>query len=265
MEIKRLPLLFERVRDLNDEYSRLDELDSEEMKLEFVPLLQEIQQVFIRIDDDLKDNLKEYLKQKSALQGFLKDSRNLHDELVSGGVFTKQEISQYTVEPLKCFNQELEAQGSSSSLSVKAKKSVRFKDGLIDPPSSSSFDPSLDLLKLNLFQTDNESVISTLTDDLSNRELFIQNQQQILQQDSMLEDLSASVRTQYSMGTTINEELDDHMIILNDLEQMIEGTGAKLDRGMRRVGIVNTKIRELGPCYIIAVLLIILILLLIFL
>ncbi|CDH10666.1 related to Syntaxin-8 [Zygosaccharomyces bailii ISA1307] len=102
-----------------------------------------------------------------------------------------------------------------------------------------------------------------ISPQVSNQELFIQQQQQILEQDSHLERLSSSIRTTHNISLSINDEVtDQNDQVLNDLENLLDNGGRNLDRAKRRLMSFERSAKENAPCFIIFVLILILILLL---
>lgn len=99
--------------------------------------------------------------------------------------------------------------------------------------------------------------------DTSNREMFAQHQQQLLQQDENLDALHESIRVQHSMGRNINDELDDHLILLNDLERGVDDSSSRMGRASLRLKDFRTRVSENGSLVTIIVLSVILILLLV--
>lgn len=108
---------------------------------------------------------------------------------------------------------------------------------------------------------DDESV-ATL-ESVPDRQIFAQHQQQILTQDENLGFLHDSVKRQHQMGVDINHEIDDHLILLNDLEEGVERSHHLLNNATRRIKSFRQKCRENGSLVTIIVLTIILILLLV--
>ncbi|KAK6462426.1 hypothetical protein DFJ63DRAFT_154432 [Scheffersomyces coipomensis] len=106
--------------------------------------------------------------------------------------------------------------------------------------------------------TDTESF-----DTQTNQQMFAQHQQIIHEQDSDLDLLHESVRRQHSMGMAINTELDDHIIILNDLESGIDQAQYRLNTATRRLNDFRKTCKENGSLVTIVVLTVILILLLV--
>lgn len=102
-----------------------------------------------------------------------------------------------------------------------------------------------------------------ISPQVTNQELFIQQQQQILEQDSHLERLSSSIRTTHNISLSINDEVtEQNEQVLNDLENLLDNGGRNLDRAKRRLMSFERSAKENAPCFIIFVLILILILLL---
>lgn len=97
----------------------------------------------------------------------------------------------------------------------------------------------------------------------TNPELFAQHQQQILAQEEDLGELHGSVRRQHNMGLQINDELEDHMMILDDLEQGVGDSLNRLDRAAKRLAAFRKKCQENGSLLSVVILTVILILLLV--
>lgn len=99
---------------------------------------------------------------------------------------------------------------------------------------------------------------------VSNQEIFIQQQQQLLQQDSYLNAISNSVQRSHNLSLDINNEVtEQNDQVLQDLESLVDSSGRNLDRAKRRLEIFEKSARENGPCFIIVILTLILFLLII--
>ncbi|CCE88530.1 Piso0_002040 [Millerozyma farinosa CBS 7064] len=133
-------------------------------------------------------------------------------------------------------------------------KSVRFKDEVeaheVETPVS-SFKP----------YRDDESVNSL--ESQTNPQLFVSHQQALMDQDRDLDVLHESVRRQHAMGLDINSEIDDHIIILSDLERGVEISQDALRRAGGHLKSFRQKCRENGSLVTIIVLVLILIVLLV--
>lgn len=154
-------------------------------------------------------------------------------------------------------------------------KLVRFKDNLIeeDPVDlaarqqlmngASHFKPYTDSDDGQGGDSTDTSSIASSFDALSNQQIFAQHQQQILDQDNDLGFLLDSVRRQHQMGLNMNEELDEHIILLNDLESGVDRAYTRLGQAQNRLKNFQKLCKENGSLVTICVLTVILIVLLI--
>lgn len=147
---------------------------------------------------------------------------------------------------------------------LSTKKLVRFKDYNTDEDNMRSLlMGTLGQIKPYKDDPDEVDAQSLNSVDTSNREMFAQHQQQLLQQDESLDALHDSIRVQHSMGRSIHDELDDHLILLNDLERGVDDSGSRLGRATLRLKDFRSRVRENGSLVTIIVLSVILILLLV--
>ncbi|KAK6456560.1 uncharacterized protein RJT20DRAFT_135316 [Scheffersomyces xylosifermentans] len=143
-------------------------------------------------------------------------------------------------------------------------KTVRFQEDIIDDNDNfrnelmgtRAFKPYSDEDPANI--TDSESF-----DAQTNQQLFAQHQQTLLEQDENLDVLHESISRSHAMGQTINTELDDHLIILNDLERGVEDAHYRLNTAANRLHEFRNRLRENGSLVTIVVLTVILIMLLV--
>lgn len=159
-------------------------------------------------------------------------------------------------------------------------KRVRFKDkDLVSYNESDQFEPYHDELQANseveikktveddrrkLLNGAEQTPVAVVAPGLSNQELFIQQQQQLLEQDTYLDTLGESVRKSHDFAMDINHEVtEQNNQVLHDLESLVDNSGRNLDRAKRRLQIFENTARENGPCFIILLLTLILLLLLI--
>lgn len=136
-------------------------------------------------------------------------------------------------------------------------KSVRFQD---DPDTLRS--ELMGTRAYKPYKDDEEASLGSF-DQTSNQQLFAQHQQQLLDQDSQLDTIHDSVRRQHAMGLSINEEVDDQLILLNDLELGVDSSHLRLRRATDRLRDFRQACRENGSLVTIVVLTVILILLLV--
>lgn len=150
-----------------------------------------------------------------------------------------------------------------------SKKSVRFKDNVdgvqedVDAAQlrsqlmgTAAFRPYRD----DDSDDDRNTLLSVTT---TNHELFALHQQQLVAQDDSLDQLHQLVRAQHSMGLTINDELDEQIVILNDLESGVDMSASRLARATTNLRSFRRRVRENGSLVTIVVLTVILVLLLV--
>lgn len=148
------------------------------------------------------------------------------------------------------------------------KKSVRFKDF-----DSNEHVDDTEQMRNQLMGTSGnfrpyrdepeEDRHSLLSVDTTNQEMFAAQQQQLLQQDASLDQLHDLVRVQHSMGVSINNELDEHLIMLNNLERGVDDSSSRLRRATHNIRDFRRRVLENGSLVTIIVLTVILILLLV--
>lgn len=143
------------------------------------------------------------------------------------------------------------------------KKSVRFKDYDHDEDTAQMRNELMGTAALFQPYHDEPDQRSLLSVDTTNQELFALHQQQLMEQDENLDRLHELIRTQHSMGHMIHDELDDHVILLDDLESGVDGATTRLRRASRRLDDFRRRMRENGSLVTIVVLTVILILLLV--
>ncbi|KOH01380.1 syntaxin [Saccharomyces eubayanus] len=99
---------------------------------------------------------------------------------------------------------------------------------------------------------------------VSNQELFIDQQQQLLEQDSHLGTLSQSIGRTHDISMDLNDEIvSQNDTLLVDLENLIDNNGRNLNRASRSMHGFNTsRFKDNGNCVIILVLILVLLLLL---
>ncbi|EHN03809.1 Syn8p [Saccharomyces cerevisiae x Saccharomyces kudriavzevii VIN7] len=99
---------------------------------------------------------------------------------------------------------------------------------------------------------------------ISNQELFIDQQQQLLEQDSHLGTLSQSMERTHGISMNLNSEIvSQNDSLLVDLENLVDNNGRNLNRASRSMhGFNNSRFKDNGNCLIILVLIVVLLLLL---
>lgn len=197
-------------------------------------------------------------------QAHLKDSNTKLGELVNqyNAVILLMELDSHI---------SIEEYRFTRTCDPEPKKSVRFKDNQEEVDrtenlrnelmgTAKSFKPYSDSEEGAAYESDRNTLLSI---DTSNQEMFASHQQQMLEQDQDLDRLSSSIQNQYRMGLNINSEVDEHMIILNDLERGVDGSGVRLRRATNGIDSFRRKVSDNGSLATIVVLTVILILLLV--
>lgn len=213
-------------------------------------------------DDKVADSVERYATQYSEILQKITDS----------GIDTSLYEFQMPLKP------QSSSSSSNGSLSRDQPKKVRFKDeNLVTYSDVEQFKPYHDDISLVRESTDTQEQDrknlmpeveppshNVISPSLSNQEIFVQQQQQLLEQDTYLSSLSESVHRSHAISLDINDEVveqNDH--VLQDLESLVDNSGRNLDRAKRRLETFERTARENGPCFIIVLLVIILLILLI--
>lgn len=228
----------------NDNYDLINQLSKIVQNLSLIQLDIHKQEVNDTVTNDFKELAGKY---EAAISGLEKDMYvNINDYKFKVSLPDKGKDSI-----------SVEAEGSNNGQA--SRKTVRFKDETEEDlrnelMGTKSFKPYRD----DESEQDNNSI-----NDLNNHQLFAKHQQQILDQDQDLDVLHDSVRLQKSMGQNINDEIDSHLIMLNDLERGVDNSHVHLTNTNNRLTDFRTKVQENGSLITIITLTVILILLLV--
>lgn len=250
-QINTVASYIEQLRDTIDERNRLISLKlspCQSDNLDVVNVLSRIKHLFTYLNEDIAgDHIKKFGQSYSDL---LREYQNLIQELESDAYI---EVKEYEFSPP--IQQE-----------EPIKKSVRFKDFDADEDENTQMRNELMGTAINNFKPYQDDVSernTLLSVDTTNQELFAEHQQQMVQQDESLDQLHQSIRSQHAMGIGIGQELDEHMIILGDLERGADQSLSRIRRATTGVNEFRRKVAENGSLTTIIVLTIILILLLV--
>ncbi|ODV79429.1 uncharacterized protein CANTADRAFT_52225 [Suhomyces tanzawaensis NRRL Y-17324] len=218
---------------------------------------------------DLINIIQKVLKALNYIQDdlvYLINQGEVVDELIESFKEVSSRYDQYinelthdayiTVEEYEFIRKDLPKEES------KKPKTVRFRDDVTEDNEelrtelmgTRAFKPYSD----DEPQTDAESF-----DHETNQQLFAKHQQTLLDQDQDLDILHESIKRQHSMGRTINTELDDHLILLNDLELGVDVSQQRLNSATHKLLVFRTRVAENGSLVTIVVLTIIVIVLLV--
>lgn len=136
-------------------------------------------------------------------------------------------------------------------------KSVRFTDDPSGTPANP--DPSA----AGLFPYRDEPDGPPDQSDLSNQQIHAYHSTVMRDQDEQLDVLGASIGRQRDLGMQIGSELDDHAIMLEEVDERTDRHQGQLDRARGRLGKVARKARDNWSMTTIVVLIVILVLLII--
>ncbi|CDO95685.1 unnamed protein product [Kluyveromyces dobzhanskii CBS 2104] len=163
---------------------------------------------------------------------------------------------------------------------LKDAKKVRFKEDLVEDykepekkfkPYKDDVDPadnSDELLEIQrqelLGNRESGTPKYSISPQVSNQDIFIQQQQQLMEQESHLTNLSSSMNRTHGVSLEINDEVEQqNQHLLTDLERQVDRSESNLRRAGRRLDTYEASSREKGSCLLIALLSIILFILLI--
>lgn len=141
-------------------------------------------------------------------------------------------------------------------------KVVRFKDNLVEEAPEDARRQLMPYTDTEPGARDDVLVASSF-DAQSNQQMFAQHQQQLLQQEDDLGVLHLSVSRQHQMGVDIHQEVDEHVILLGDLELGVDRAYTRLSRALSRLRGFRRACRENGSMVTIVVLTVILLVLLV--
>ena len=133
----------------------------------------------------------------------------------------------------------VEDEDEGELIDTAGKKSTgRYRDN--DDDDDDKDDASSTVQKDALFQTtratdDSNNDIDNPTIDMSNRQIFIHNQQQFEQHDRHLDQLHKSVKQQRHIALSINGEVSDQFELLNDLEGNIDRSNTRLIQSTSKI------------------------------
>jgi syntaxin 8 len=92
----------------------------------------------------------------------------------------------------------------------------------------------------------NPYVVEDEEDGRDNAELLQSQRQQMANQDNQLDHLSASIGRQHHLSLQMNEELETHATLLDEMDRDVENTGARLGRASRRLDQFTNSLKEHG-------------------
>jgi len=115
----------------------------------------------------------------------------------------------------------------------RSNKTVRFRDSLVD------------------------------TEEMENQQVLQLHERVMEEQDESLDRLSQSIHSQRELSIQIGDELDDHVRLLDGVDELVDRHQSRLEGAKKRLNHVARTARDHGSLMVIAILIIILVLLII--
>ncbi|CAI5756151.1 unnamed protein product [Candida verbasci] len=268
--LSKIKFNLNELNDLIDERLNILDLNLQPSKNDDFELINNLQNIVknfklieeININNDV-DNLL-----LSQFKSYINQYNSLYNKLINDSTI---EISEYQ------FEYKEKSVMKKDEILI---KSVRFKD---NPDKEDDDDEEEEVEVVNNNNIDNTNASQLMGTNINNintfkpykdepedevesrnnHQLFAQHQQTMMNQDEDLNLLHQSINRQHLMSQDINSEIDDHLIILNDLESGIENSQSNLQLANKRLNKFRQITKENGSLITIIILTIILILLLI--
>ena len=147
---------------------------------------------------------------------------------------------------------------SSSPTTPNASKSVRFRD---NPNSTKYHEDRANDVALSPYRDEPEGPPDQ--SGLDNQQIHEYHKNVLQDQDEQLDRLGDSIGRQRDLSIQIGNELEDHVHMLDEVEEHVDRHQSTLDRARKSLGDVARKSRDNKQLTIILVLIIILVLLII--
>lgn len=148
--------------------------------------------------------------------------------------------------------------------SPRLSKSVRFTDSSSpDPEAAAAAAANRNSLFPYRDDPDEEEGAAPDHSELSNEQIHTYHQSVIAEQDQQLDELGVSIGRQRELSLAIGDELDDHAMLLDDVDERVDRHQGQLDGAKRRLAGVARKAKENWSMTTILVLIIILVLLIV--
>jgi syntaxin 8 len=145
----------------------------------------------------------------------------------------------------------------SAAASRKVSKSVRFTDN----PSAGGQATAQN--KYTPYHDDPAEDLPPDQSELSNQQIHEYHQGVLRDQDQQLDQLGESIGRQRDLSIQIGSELDDHAMLLEEVDERVDRHQGQLDRANKRLSTFARKARENWSLTVIVVLIIILVLLIV--
>lgn len=146
----------------------------------------------------------------------------------------------------------------AAASSRKPSKSVRFTDN--DAAPAASGNPQSRYAPYRDDPAEDEPPDQS---DLSNQQIHEYHRNVLREQDEQLDRLGESIGRQRDLSIQIGDELDDHAMLLDEVDERVDRHQGQLDRAGKRLGNFARKARENWSLTTIVVLIIVLVLLIV--
>ncbi|KAB2574998.1 putative snare complex subunit protein [Lasiodiplodia theobromae] len=152
-------------------------------------------------------------------------------------------------------NPALSADFAAATSQPARKKAVRFTDA--------DDDDDVNRAALFPYRDDPDDEGSPDHSELSNQQIHDYHRQVIAQQDEQLDRLGESIGRQRELSIQIGDELDSHVMLLDEVDESVDRHQSQLDRAGKRLAKVGRRARENWSMTLIVVLIVILVLLIV--
>ncbi|KAK8251891.1 hypothetical protein IWZ00DRAFT_505368 [Phyllosticta capitalensis] len=153
-----------------------------------------------------------------------------------------------------------QSRSSMSGSRTNKSKAVRFTDDDTDPDAQ-EIDPNRAILFP--YRDDPSEEEGPDHSEYSNQQIHAYHKNVLREQDEQLDRLGESIGRQRELSMQIGDELDSHVMMLDDVEEGVDRHQSQLDRAGRRLARVGRRARENWSMIIIIVLIVILVLLIV--
>lgn len=268
MDVLKLEYEVNRLADILEERKRLVESvgiavsakDNGKLEKQLGKVVELLQSLHEEVESLLEDDVSNVNGSVAQYKGLLRSIDDHAGFDLNKYEFHEEFIYKPVMDPIQKNVHNFRDQGSA--------KKVRFTDNNEEVAFSANTAISEENMHFKPYHDydddDNLEPTDPLINSVTNRQLFIEQQQRLFEQDTNIGTLSDSVQRVHGMSLDINNEVTGQNVhVLTDLENMIETSGRNLHRTKRRLDIFQKTARENGPCSIIIILIIILIFLLV--
>jgi syntaxin 8 len=146
----------------------------------------------------------------------------------------------------------------SSTQTLKATKSVRFRDKLVDEEPTAREEQFI-----TPYKDDEVDPRETGYTDSSSQEMYLEQQQMMRDQDEHLDRLASSVSRQHELSIQIDDELGSQIELVDELDTLTDRSHANLETAKRRLDKFSRAAKENGSMLTIGILVVLFLILVI--